>query len=176
MLGRLLALFLITPVVELALLIQLGDVIGTLPTIGIIVVTGLTGSLLAKREGLSAWRRFNDRLQQGELPGKELLDGLIILVAGALLITPGVLTDIAGFAGLIPLSRHYLRRYLNARIQRAVERGSVRMTFGGFQTFGTSATPHDSSSGDADRAPDRRETKGWGGKAADRPGYGEEES
>lgn len=133
MLGRLLALFLITPVVELALLIQLGEYIGFWPTVGVIVLTGITGSYLAKREGLSIWKRFNERLKGGELPGKELLDGVIILVAGALLITPGVLTDLFGFIGLIPFTRAMVRKYLNGRIQRAMERGSVRMTFGGFQ-------------------------------------------
>lgn len=135
MLGRLLALFLITPVVELALLYQVGEAIGFWPTIGIIVITGVTGSYLAKREGLSVWRTFNQRLQRGELPGKELLDGMIILMAGALLITPGVLTDVVGFIGLIPPTRSLIRNYVNKRIQRAVERGSVRLTFGGFQTF-----------------------------------------
>lgn len=173
MLARLLALFLITPVVELALLIQLGDLIGFLPTVAIILATGLAGSYLARREGLSVWRRFNDRLQRGELPGRELIDGMLILVAGALLITPGVLTDVVGFLGLIPLSRHYLRRYINKRLQRAMERGSVRMTFGGFRTYDGGAyrpEPHsrapDDAQGDASDA--------WGGRRTDAPRYREE--
>lgn len=141
MLGRLLALFLITPVVELALLYQIGDVIGFWPTIAIIVVTGVTGTYLAKREGLSVWRRFNDRLHQGDLPGRELLDGVIILVAGALLITPGVLTDVVGFIGLIPITRSLVRGYLNRRIQKAARSGSVRFPFGGFESFSESGSP-----------------------------------
>ena len=168
MFGRLLAIFLITPVVELALLIQLGNYIGFWPTIAIIVVTGVTGSYLAKREGLTIWQRFNDRLQGGELPGKELLDGVIILVAGALLITPGVLTDLFGFIGLIPFTRAQVRKYLNKRIQRAMERGSVRLTFGGFQPF-------DSGDLRARREPPADEDKpDWRGRPRDVPGYSQD--
>lgn len=156
MLARLLALFLITPIVELALLIQLGDLIGFWPTILIIVVTGVTGSYLAKREGLSIWRRFNERLQGGELPGKELMDGVIILIAGALLITPGVLTDVAGFIGLVPFTRRYLRKYINRRIQRALEKGTVGMSFGGFR-YGNGLQQ------------ERRDDEGWQGEQPDTP-------
>ena len=167
MFGRLLALFLITPIVELALLIQLGDWIGFWPTIAIIVVTGVTGTYLAKREGLSVWRRFNERLQRGDLPGQELLDGVIILIAGALLITPGVLTDIAGFVGLIPLSRRYLRGYLNRRIQKAAASGSARFSFGGFTSYrgplddGPQAAPSSSQNDELD----------WRGDPQKRPGH-----
>lgn len=132
MLGRLLLLFLITPVVELALLIQVGEWIGFWPTIGIIILTGLAGSFLARREGFSVWRRFNRRLEAGGLPGQELVDGMIILVAGALLITPGVLTDVFGFVGLLPLTRAPVRRYLINRLKRRMEDGSVRVQVGGF--------------------------------------------
>lgn len=170
MLGRLLAIFLITPVVELALLLQLGGVIGVLPTVALIAVTGVAGSYLARREGLSVWRRFNARMQRGELPGTELIDGMIILVAGALLITPGVLTDVVGFLGLIPFTRRYLRKYVNKRIQRAMERGSVRLTFGGFQARpaedSQSGSPVPDESGDEDDA--------WGGRRRDKPRYRDE--
>lgn len=165
MLGRLLALFLITPVVELALLIQLGDAIGFWPTIGIILITGVAGSLLARREGLTIWKRFNGRLRNGELPGKELLDGVIILTAGALLITPGVLTDVAGFVGLLPFTRAHIRKYLNRRIQRAVSRGSVRLTFGGFEHYQAGSIGRDTD------VPGPDET--WGGRGRDVPRHSE---
>lgn len=167
MLARLLALFLITPVVELALLIQMGDWIGFWPTIAIILVTGLAGTYLARREGLSAWHRFNERLQGGGLPGQELLDGVIILIAGALLITPGVLTDVVGFMGLLPPTRHLLRGYLSRRVQKAAERGSVRFSFRGFEPyFGPSGdSPEVDPSAPMDGDPD------WQGRPQNRPGH-----
>jgi UPF0716 protein FxsA len=169
MLGRLLAIFLITPVVELALLLQLGDAIGILPTIGIIVATGVTGSFLAKREGLSVWRQFNQRLQGGELPGTELIDGVIILTAGALLITPGVLTDVGGFLGLIPFTRRHMRRYISTRIQRAADRGSGVWMFGGFQSRRTEDPLAGGRTPDV-HGPDEL----WRGRQKDTPRYGDE--
>ena len=138
MLARLLFLFLATPVIELALLIKLGDIIGFFPTVAIILVTGITGSYLAKREGISAWKRLNQKFSSGGLPGKELLDGVIILIAGALLITPGVLTDVLGFAGLIPLTRKGIRKYALKRIKRAMKRGTIRTSW---STFSTPTSP-----------------------------------
>ena len=132
MLGRLLALFLIVPVVELALLIRLGGWIGFWPTVALIALTGTAGAYLAKKEGLSVWKRFNDQLRAGGLPGRELLDGVIILVSGALLITPGVFTDFIGFLGLIPVTRKVIRNFLKSRIQAVSARGTVHASFGGF--------------------------------------------
>lgn len=138
MLGRLILLFLLTPAVELALLIQVDRIIGFWPTVGLIVVTGLVGSHLARREGLSTWQSLNNRLQAGDLPGTELADGVIILVAGALLITPGILTDVIGFLGLIPFTRAYLRRFVMRWFQRKMERGSMQVQFGVFGGPGAS--------------------------------------
>lgn len=132
MLGRLVLLFLLTPAVELALLIQVDRFIGFWPTVGLIIATGIAGSYLARREGLSTWRRLNERLRAGDLPGTELVDGVIILVAGALLITPGVLTDGLGFIGLLPPTRALIRRVLIRRLQKKVEQGSMQIHFGAF--------------------------------------------
>ena len=137
MLGRLILLFLLTPAVELALLIQVDQLIGFWATIGLIIVTGIVGSHLARREGLSTWRRLNNRLQSGDLPGTELADGIIILVAGALLITPGILTDVIGFLGLIPFTRKYLRRFVMRWFQRKMEKGTMQVQFGVFGGPGT---------------------------------------
>ncbi|HMB89856.1 MAG TPA: FxsA family protein [Rhodothermales bacterium] len=134
-LARLFALFLIMPVVELALLVQVDKLIGFWPTIGIIVMTGLIGGFLAKREELSVWQRFNARMAEGGLPGTELLDGVIILVAGALLITPGVLTDFLGFLGLIPPTRALIRKIVMKRIRKAMKKGNISVVgFGGRET------------------------------------------
>lgn len=132
MLGRLILLFLATPAVELALLIQVDRLIGFWATVGVIIATGLVGSHLARREGLSTWRRLNDRLRRGDLPGTELADGVIILVSGALLITPGILTDILGFLGLLPLTRARLRKWVMRWFQRKMEQGTMQVQFGVF--------------------------------------------
>jgi UPF0716 protein FxsA len=157
MLGRLILLFLLTPAVELGLLIQVDRLIGFWPTIGLIVVTGIAGSSLAKREGLSTWRRLNDRLRSGSLPGKEMIDGVIILVAGALLITPGVLTDVFGFLGLIPPTRALIRKIIMRRVRRKVEEGDLQVQFGFFGgsapagTDGASGTPSSTAPGEGGR-------------------------
>ncbi len=131
-LGRLLALFLIMPIVELALLVQFDKWIGFWPTIGIIVFTGVLGSYLAKREGLLVWRQFNQRLGTGAMPDKEAVDGIIILCAGALLITPGVITDFLGFVGLFPATRAVVRRIIMKRVSRYVEEKTMTFTTGAF--------------------------------------------
>lgn len=115
---RLFLLFVVVPAVELMLLIEIGGLIGTVPTFGIIVATGLAGSALARSQGLTVWRRFQARLSEGRMPGDELIDGLIILVSGALLLTPGVLTDFVGLAGLIPLTRRLIRKPLSSYVGR----------------------------------------------------------
>jgi len=161
LLSRLFALFLVLPVVELALLVQIDQWIGFWPTIGLIVATGLLGSLLARREGLSVWRRFNQRLAQKGLPGQELLDGVIILVAGALLITPGVLTDLFGFIGLLPFTRTLIRKIVLKRIDRAIQQGNISVV--GFQSgFATT------------REQDHTEGPRWQGTREDLPGHADD--
>ena len=91
MLGRLILLFTAVPFVELALLIWLGRRIGPLPTFALVIVTGVLGASLARYQGLATWARFRRALDEGRLPGTELVEGLMILVAGAVLLTPGVL-------------------------------------------------------------------------------------
>ncbi len=112
MFGRLLLLFLLVPILELALLIRLGAWIGLTPTLALILITAGVGSYLARREGIAAWHNFQTRLRTGVFPDRELADGLIILLSGVLLLTPGVMTDLLGLLGLIPISRTYLRKAL----------------------------------------------------------------
>jgi len=139
--GRLLALFLIVPLVDLLLLVWVGGRVGFWPTLGLVVATALAGSWLAKREGLSALARFQARLASGQLPGRELTDGLIVLVAGALLLAPGVLTDVAGLLGLLPPTRAWIRRRLEARMRRAVASGQVRAFTAGAPSGPSPAPP-----------------------------------
>ena len=163
LLARLFALFILLPAFELALLVQVDKLIGFWPTIGLILATGLIGSFLARREGLSAWRRLNEQMARGGLPGKELIDGVIILLSGALLVTPGVLTDVVGFLGLIPLSRALIRKYVMARFGKAVKRGSISV---GFRGGWTRPTGTESPSADTAR---------WQGTARDQPRYNNED-
>ena len=166
LLFRLLALFILLPAVELALLVQVDKLIGFWPTIGLILATGFIGSLLARREGLSVWRRLNQRMAEGGLPGKELLDGVIILLAGALLITPGVLTDVIGFLGLLPPTRALIRKLALKRIDRAVKRGTISVGGFGFQQ---GSSRHYTST-----PPDRQEPPHWQGTPRDLPRYTDE--
>ncbi len=123
---RLLLLFIVLPMVELGLLIELGRRIGFWPTMGIVVATGLLGSTLARRQGLAVWQQFNQRLQQGQLPGTELVDGLIILVSAAFLLTPGVITDGLGLLGLLPFTRAIIRRGVLEYLGRQQAAGALR--------------------------------------------------
>lgn len=160
MIAKLFLLFVIMPIVELALLLRIGQLLGFWPTIGLIVVTGIVGSFLAKTEGISAWRRLQQKLFSGGIPGKELLDGAIILICGALLVTPGVLTDVIGLAGLFPPSRAIIRRLILKRIEKAAARGAVGMTFG---TFGSAHFEPPNEHGFPDES--------WGGNSAEIPEY-----
>lgn len=125
--GRLLLLFTIVPIVELALLVWLGQRIGFWPTVGLIAGTAILGSYLAQREGLSALARFRTSLASGEMPGDALTDGIIILIAGAFLLTPGVVTDVVGFLGLLPPSRALIKRAVMKRVRSGAFGGSVRV-------------------------------------------------
>jgi UPF0716 protein FxsA len=118
--GRLILLFTLVPFVELALLIWIGDRIGFLPTVALILATGVLGASLARLQGLATWARFRRALEAGRLPGSELIEGLMILVAGAVLLTPGILTDLAGFALLVPAVRRLLVRWAEPRIRSRV--------------------------------------------------------
>lgn len=131
MLGRLILLFTLVPFVELALLVWIGDRIGFLPTVALILVTGVLGASLARLQGLATWARFRRALEAGRLPGTELIEGLMILVAGAVLLTPGILTDLVGFTLLIPAARRALVRWAEPRIRSRV---SVRRSGAGGAT------------------------------------------
>ena len=93
--GRLALLFVVVPIVELMLLIELGQYIGLLPTLGLVMLTGVTGAWLARAEGLRVLVQFQKELASGQLPGQALLDGISVLIGGALLLTPGVLILLA---------------------------------------------------------------------------------
>lgn len=125
--ASLLLLFIVLPVTELALLIEVGRRIGTGPTLALIVVTGVVGATLARRQGLGVLEAIRVETAAGRLPAAPLVDGLILLVASALLVTPGVLTDVVGFLCLVPAFRAWLRGMFRRRFERAVAEGRVVM-------------------------------------------------
>jgi UPF0716 protein FxsA len=112
MFGRLLFLFIITPMVELLLLIEIGKAIGTLEVILLTIVTGIAGAALAKSQGLSVLRKMQQEMAEGRMPASNLIDGVMILIGGILLLTPGVLTDLFGLFLLIPWTRIPMKKML----------------------------------------------------------------
>lgn len=139
--GRLLLLFIALPALELVLLIEIGRRIGTLETLAVIVVTGIVGAAMARSQGLRVLSRVREQLAAGEMPADSLLDGLLILIASALLVTPGVLTDAFGFLCLAPGFRSLLKREVVRRFERAVAHGRVEVNVRGGVRFRTAA-PH----------------------------------
>ncbi|RME26379.1 MAG: FxsA family protein, partial [Deltaproteobacteria bacterium] len=118
MFGRLLLLFTVVPAVELYLLIRIGQWIGAAQTVAIIIITGSIGAFLAKREGLGVIRQLQQDTLQGIPPGDRIVEGLLVLVGGAFLITPGVLTDLTGFLLIMPPSRRFLAPRIKAWVTR----------------------------------------------------------
>jgi UPF0716 protein FxsA len=129
---KLLLLFVLLPALELALLIEIGGRLGTLPTLLLLAVTGLLGAFLARRQGLGALRDAQERMQRGELPAGPIVDGMLILVAAILLITPGVLTDGLGFLLLIRSFRDRVKSTLLTRFRRGIEQRRIRVYSSGF--------------------------------------------
>lgn len=118
MVGVLALLFLVVPLVELAVIIQVGQWLGVADTIAVLVLVSVAGAWLAKREGLAVLRRIRQQLDQQRMPAAELLDGALILFAGVLLLTPGFLTDVLGLLVLLPPVRAALRRAVRRYLTR----------------------------------------------------------
>ena len=111
-------LFIVVPVVELYVIIQVGQAIGVLPTLALLLADALLGSLLLRQQGRGAWRRFNAALAERRFPGREVADGLMIAIGGTLLLTPGFITDVFGLVLLIPPTRAIVRRLLRSFVAR----------------------------------------------------------
>jgi len=128
MLLGLLFLFALVPLVELYLLIRLGTYVGAVDTIAIVIGTGVAGGLLAKSQGLAVLDRIRAELNQGRLPAESLFDGLLILIAGAMLMTPGLLTDGFGLLLLIPWSRQAIKSWLKRKMQEKISAGEFHIS------------------------------------------------
>ncbi|MBL7131888.1 MAG: FxsA family protein [Candidatus Omnitrophica bacterium] len=125
MLGYLILLFTVVPIVELALLIKIGQYIGVGYTLGIVVLTGIAGAYLAKLQGLITLRRIQGDINNGRMPADKLFDGVLILCSGILLLTPGLLTDLIGFMGLVPFTRNLFKQWLKHKIKDIIAQGRV---------------------------------------------------
>ena len=158
MLLRLFLLFTIIPLAELWLLLWFSSLTNPTVTFGLVVVTGILGAWLARKQGSQAWKKIQQHMVQGQPPTGVVLDGLMILVAGAFLITPGIMTDMVGFAFLIPALREILKAHIGewlkkrALMQVQAHASSFQAGAGfqtgseGFQDFtqpGTSVKPED---------------------------------
>lgn len=121
MIGILGLAFLVVPFVELFILLRVGSSIGAVNTIVLLVVVSVVGAALVKREGFAVLRAAQARMAAGSVPGRELIDGVMILFAGALLLTPGFLTDLLGILLLLPPTRAVLRRSVTASLVKRVD-------------------------------------------------------
>ena len=121
---KLLILFVIVPVTELYILIEVGKKIGSLTTIGIIILTGIIGAYLVKGQGFMILKKIQNDLNEGVIPGDSLIQGAIILTGGIFLLTPGFVTDIIGFIFLIPVSRRVVKKYLLKWLKGKIKEGN----------------------------------------------------
>jgi len=128
MLLKLFLCFTLIPVFELYLLIKVGTFIGGLNTILLVLISGILGAWLAKREGMNTIMKLKMNLQQGLMPAEELLDAVIIFIAGVVLITPGFLTDIMGLVLLWPVTRNQLKRMLRRKFDAMQLQGNINIT------------------------------------------------
>lgn len=131
MLIKLILLFTIIPIIELAILIKLGAAIGIGKTLFIVILTGITGALLTKIQGLQILYKVRDEVNSGRVPASYLFDGFLIFIAGVLLITPGLLTDVMGFLMLVPYTRQVLKQQLARIVKDKINKGEVRINLFG---------------------------------------------
>lgn len=131
MLGKVLLAFIVVPLVDLYVLFVVAGRIGGLETVALVVLTGVVGGTLAKKQGVQTVRRLQHRAPRGESPSRELADGALILFGGALLLTPGLITDVVGFALLLPFVRPHIRSILVSRFGDAFRRDTVVVEVGG---------------------------------------------
>ena len=141
MLFKLFLLFTVVPLLEVVLLLYIRDSTSWEFTLALILLTGLIGATLARRQGWKTSQRIKQELAQGHMPGDSLLDGLLILIAGVLLVTPGIMTDVVGFSLLVPGCRRIIKR-------RIVRKFKQRFRLRGFTvdagpSAGEGETPHD---------------------------------
>ncbi len=114
----LLLVFIVLPIAEIYVIVKVGEAIGVLPTIALLIVDGFVGAAIARRQGAATWQRFNEAIAAGRTPAKEVLDGAMVIAGGAFLLAPGFITDVIGLLLLIPPTRALLRGLMTRMAKR----------------------------------------------------------
>jgi UPF0716 protein FxsA len=120
-------LIILVPAVDIGFLFFSGKMIGIIPTIILIFLTGIIGAYLAKKEGLHTIQKAQQQLRNGQIPGEAVLDGICILIGATLLITPGFMTDILGFLMLLPITRKFFKMLMRNSFKRWIEHGKIKI-------------------------------------------------
>ena len=118
--------FTVIPFLEIYILIKLGSSFGFFTTLSIIIGTGLLGAHFVRQEGFRVWFEIQREMRNGNFPSNQLVEGLLLFIAGVILITPGLLTDIAGFLLLVPFIRNYIRNWINQKFSDMIKKGDIR--------------------------------------------------
>ncbi|MHA6610293.1 FxsA family protein [Photobacterium damselae] len=161
----LLLLFIFVPIIEIALFIQVGGFLGLWPTIALVLITAVVGASLVRSQGLATLTSVQNRLQQGELPAQQIVEGVMLAVAGVLLLTPGFMTDCMGMTILLPAPRAWLAKQLMQRV-KVQGMGQSSGFSGGFSSgfqqgpfdsgFGSHADQGDTFDGEYERKDDNK--------------------
>ncbi|WP_394222301.1 FxsA family protein [Alteromonas gracilis] len=125
-------LFALLPILEIALLINVGSVIGGWNTVGLVILSAFIGAYFVKREGINTLQTAQQKMQRNEVPGKELVEGLMLVIAGVLLVTPGFITDIFGFLLVMPGSRQFFASQVSKHMKMRVVAPGMGAGAGGF--------------------------------------------
>jgi len=163
-------LFIVMPILEIALLLRVGDAFGWVPTLLIVIATALLGSAMLRQQGLATLAKARTRMDSGEMPAQQLLEGLLIMIGGVLLLTPGFVTDGFGFVCLIPVTRQWMAARLSARAMvgfsaaargptaagGASPHGQTRGGRSGSSQSGTHGGTHSGTHGQTQRSANRR--------------------
>jgi len=131
MLVKLILLFTIIPITELIILMKLGTLIGIAKTLLIVIGTGILGAVLAKMQGVQILYKITNEINRGAVPAGYLFDGFLIFIAGVVLITPGLITDILGFLLLIPFTRAIIKSWLSNTVRNKIKKGDLHISFFG---------------------------------------------
>ncbi|HZE34133.1 MAG TPA: FxsA family protein [Actinoallomurus sp.] len=157
----LLVAFLLVPIVEIYVILQVGHLIGAWPTVALLIAESVLGAWIVRREGRRAWRALTGTFQKGGLPDRELADAALVLIGGVLLLTPGFVTDILGFLFVLPFTRPALRWLLSAYVARRVRVMQSRTaTFEGLGGMPRGPVRPDAQSASGTRGPDVRVVRG----------------
>ena len=155
----LVVIFILVPIAEIYVIIQVGEAIGLVPTVVLLLADAILGSMLLRYQGRAAWIRFNRALAEGRLPHKEVFDGVLVITGGALLLTPGFLSDILGLILLIPPTRALVRAASSRFVRRRLSLGEAVWSFGASQR--PPRTRRDSGSPPPGRGPGPEDPFSW---------------